>query len=78
MSETTTAAPEIDLTRLTAKDMRGVLALSVLDGTARAGAMLDMLDRVVVGGLEAIPFTRTGEYLKALDTAIGEAFSPKS
>lgn len=77
MSETTTAAPEIDLGRLTAKDMRGVLAMASLGGSDRASAMLDLLERVVEGGLEAIPFTSTGAYLKALDEAIGEAFSPK-
>jgi hypothetical protein len=70
--------PNIDLSTLTASDMRSVIAMQSMDGQDKIGAYLDLLERITPGGLATIPFAETGAYLKELDTQIGEALSPKA
>jgi hypothetical protein len=71
----TTTAPEIDLARLTAADMKRIIEASA--GRDRALLNMELLDRSVEGGLGAIPLPTLPAYLKAIDRAIDDLFNPK-
>ena len=74
-TETEAAAPAIDLSRLTAADMKHILEAS--GGRDRALLNMDLLDRSVTGGLAAIPLSDLPAYLRAIDRAIDDLFNPK-
>ena len=67
----------IHLDRLTAADLRTATVALSGTGAERTIANLDMLERAVDGGLEAIPLPQISAYVEALNTAITEMFVPK-
>ena len=77
-TSTTPSGPVIDLARLTAADMRTVLAIQEASGTARASLLLDLLERATDGGLSAIPLPKLPAYLSRLDKELDEVLSPKA
>jgi hypothetical protein len=71
------STPEIDLSRLTGKDMHTIISMEATSGVERARLNLELLDRAVVGGLEAVPLPEVPRYLESLSNAVGELFNPK-
>ena len=70
--------PAISLARLTARDMQTILQSQSAGAGERGMNNLSLLDRCVDGGLDAVPLPLLPAYLKAMDAAIEELFSPKS
>jgi len=72
--------PAINLSTMTAADLRSFLKLQLLpeNSTERADAAFDLLDRAVEGGLAAIPMPLVGHYIKALNIAFGEINDPNN
>ncbi len=69
-----TAEIRIDISCLKIRD------LATLDqmarGTLSPSEIIDLLDRVVVGGAADLPLTAIGEIINALVAAVGEASNP--
>lgn len=68
-------AVKVDLSGLKIKD----LALFEQAGTGALPrqALVDLLDRVVVGGASELPLTRLPEILEAIKQAVSEIANPK-
>jgi hypothetical protein len=73
-----TDLPAIDLDRLNARQMLVIYDIyGEQDAMRRSRQLWELLDLVVEGGLEAIPGSQAGRYVKRLDDLIGEMLSPK-
>jgi hypothetical protein len=69
--------PALDLTKLSAADLRLVIALERATGLDRADLMLDVLERVTEGGLAAIPLTHLRAYQDRLGDELKAILDPK-
>ena len=69
--------PALDLTKLSAADLRLVIALERATGLDRADLMLDLLDKATEGGLEAIPLAHVRAYQDRLGNELKDILDPK-
>lgn len=72
---------ELDANNLTWGDMRFLLALeSKGQATSREelSRLIDMFDRFVIGGAEAVPLARTGEAIAGINRAVGALANSKN
>jgi len=67
---------QIDLSNLKIKDL--ALFEQAGAGALSRQALVDLLDRVVVGGASELPLTRLSEVLDAIKRAVAEIANPKA
>ena len=67
---------EINIDKMSWGDMR--MLFSLQDGNADPLTLIDLFDRFVVGGADAVPINRTMEVVEALTEAIGGMADPKN
>jgi hypothetical protein len=70
--------PALDLSLLTAADLRTVIALERATGLDKTELMLDLLERVTVGGLAAIPLAHLRAYQDRLGNELKDVLDPKA
>jgi hypothetical protein len=73
----TDTLPVLDLSLLTAADLRTVIALERATGLDKTEMMLDLLERVTVGGLAAIPLAHLRAYQDRLGDELKAVLDPK-
>ena len=69
-------AIKIDLSTLKIKDL--ALFEQAGTGALSRAALVDLLDRVVVGGASELPLTQLSEILEAIKKAVSELANPKA
>lgn len=73
---TDTISITIDLAGLKIKDL--VLFDKIRTGEMSQAAIVELLDRVVVGGASELPLTQLNQVLEAVTKALGEIANPKA
>lgn len=69
--------PPINVYRLTGADLRTFLSQRDADEDTKQDIGLNLLDKAVDGGLDAIPLPYIGQYVEQLNALLSEAINPK-
>ena len=78
MTENGNQPIEIDIEQLTYGQLRRVIQWQEGDSKLSTEEQLDLLDSIVVGGIDDLPISATDDILTAITEAVGDASNPEA